>query len=262
MSLNTAAYKTTLIRGRSGAIDWGLERSADLNASTRLISMVAASPELGRIVRIYRPAPTVAFSGLESRLSGFLDAVGEAAAFAFEPVVRPAGGRMVALDQNWIILDIITPEIEKTFSNREIYLDYGAEIVNVLREFGIDANLGPVDGEYCPGDYSINARGKIKLVGTAQRVRRGARLFSACMPISISYSVATLFERVNATLGLEWNPETLGGLNDEAPQITADVLEEKLVEAFAPLVDSCDSLTDLYEIHRKLALQGKERKPE
>jgi lipoate-protein ligase A len=254
--MNTTEIKTTLIRGGSGAIDWGLERSADLTASTRLISMVAANPELGRIVRIYRPAPTVAFSGLERRLPGFQDAVGEAAAFAFEPVIRPAGGRMVALDQDWIILDIITPEVEKTFSNREVYLEFGAVIVNVLREFGIDANLGPVDGEYCPGDYSINARGKIKLVGTAQRVQRGARLFSACIPISISYSVAALFERVNATLGLEWNPETLGGLSDEAPHITADELEEKLVEAFAPRVDSFDSLTDLYQLNRELVLQS------
>jgi lipoate-protein ligase A len=248
--------KTTLIRGGSGAIDWGLERSADLTASTRLISMVAANPELGRIVRIYRPAPTVAFSGLERRLPGFQDAVGEAAAFAFEPVIRPAGGRMVAVDQDWVILDIITPELEKTFSHREVYLEFGEVLVNVLRELGIDANLGPVAGEYCPGDYSINARGKIKLVGTAQRVQRGARLFSACIPISISYSVAALFERVNAELGLDWNPETLGGLDEEAPQITAEVLEDKLIAAFAPEVDGFESLTDVYQFNRELVLQG------
>ncbi|MFM1992539.1 MAG: hypothetical protein RL600_367 [Actinomycetota bacterium] len=254
--MTTTSMKTTLIRGGSGAIDWGLERSADLTASTRLISMVAANPELGRIVRIYRPAPTVAFSGLERRLPGFQDAVGEAAAFAFEPVIRPAGGRMVAVDQDWVILDIITPELEKTFSHREVYLEFGEVLVNVLRELGIDANLGPVAGEYCPGDYSINARGKIKLVGTAQRVQRGARLFSACIPISISYSVAALFERVNAELGLDWNPETLGGLDEEAPQITAEVLEDKLIAAFAPEVDGFESLTDVYQFNRELVLQG------
>jgi lipoate-protein ligase A len=193
---------------------------------------------------------------LERRLPGFQDAVGEAAAFAFEPLIRPAGGRMVAVDQDWVILDIITPELEKTFSHREVYLEFGAVLVNVLRELGIDANLGPVAGEYCPGDYSINARGKIKLVGTAQRVQRGARLFSACIPISISYSVAALFERVNAELGLDWNPETLGGLDEEAPQITADVLEDKLIEAFAPQVDGFESLTDVYQFNRELVLQG------
>lgn len=254
--MNTNSMKTTLITGGSDAYDWGLERPADLTASTRLISMVAANPELGRIVRIYRPAPTVAFSGLERRLAGFQNAVAEAAAFAFEPVIRPAGGRMVAVDQDWLILDVITPEPEKTKNNRDVYLEFGQEFLTVLRELGIDANLGAVDGEYCPGDYSINARGKVKLVGTAQRVQRGARLFSACIPISISYSVAQLFERVNAILGLEWNPETLGGLDAETNGITIDSLEQKLIKVFAPRVDAFESLTDVYQFNRDLVLQS------
>lgn len=248
--------KTTLIRGGSQVIDWGLEESAELTASTRLISMVAANPELGRIVRIYRPSPTVAFSGLERRLPGFHEAVSEAAAFAFEPVVRPAGGRMVAVDQDWIIVDVITPELEKTASHRDIYLEFGEIFVGILRQFGIQANMGSVEGEYCPGDYSINARGKVKLVGTAQRVQRGARLFSACIPFSISASVASLFESVNAALGLDWNPETLGGLDQEAPGLDIDLFEEALVQAFAPQVDAFDSLTDLYQFNRELVLQG------
>ncbi len=254
--MNTSGMKTTLITGSSSAIDWGLERSADLTASKRLISMVSLNPELGRVVRIYRPAPTVAFSGLERRLPGFQDAVSEAAAYSFEPVIRPAGGRMVALDQDWLILDVITPEPEKTKSNRDVYLEFGAILVNILRELGVDANLGAVTGEYCPGEYSINARGQVKIVGTAQRVQRGARLFSACIPISISHSVATLFERVNAELGLDWDPATLVGLNSEVPNFSIDDLEKELIVAFAPEVDSFDSLTDLYQFNRQLVLQG------
>jgi len=248
--------KTTLITGSSGAIDWGLERSADLTASKRLISMVSLNPELGRVVRIYRPAPTVAFSGLERRLPGFQDAVGEAAAYGFEPVIRPAGGRMVALDQGWLILDVITPEPEKARSNRDVYLEFGEVLVGILRELGVDANLGSVTGEYCPGEYSINARGQVKIVGTAQRVQRGARLFSACIPISISHSVATLFERVNAELGLDWDRATLAGLENEVPNFSIDDLEERLIAAFAPEVDSFDSLTDLYQFNRQLVLQS------
>ena len=102
--------RTTLITGSAGVRDWGLEPSADLVASNRLLSIVSAIPSLGRIVRIYRPAPTVAFSGSERRLPGFEDAVSHARVFGFEPVVRPAGGRMVAVDQDWLIVDVITPE--------------------------------------------------------------------------------------------------------------------------------------------------------
>jgi lipoate-protein ligase A len=189
-------------------------------------------------------------------LPGFQDAVGEAAAYGFEPVIRPAGGRMVALDQGWLILDVITPEPEKARSNRDVYLEFGEVLVGILLELGVDANLGSVTGEYCPGEYSINARGQVKIVGTAQRVQRGARLFSACIPISISHSVATLFERVNAELGLDWDRATLAGLENEVPNFSIDDLEERLIAAFAPEVDSFDSLTDLYQFNRQLVLQS------
>ena len=70
--------------------------------------MVAGKPELGTVVRVYQPGPTVAFSRKEETMPGFPDAVSEALAFGFEPVIRPAGGRMVALDQQWLVLDIVT----------------------------------------------------------------------------------------------------------------------------------------------------------
>ncbi len=248
--------RTTLITGAAGIDDWGLERSADLKASERLLSIVSAAPSLGRIVRIYRPAPTVAFSGLEQRLPGFADAVGQALVFGFEPVVRPAGGRMVAIDEGWVVIDIITPEPYLSVAHRDVYQEFGATFVSLLRDLGVDAAMGAVEGEYCPGDYSVNARGAVKLVGTAQRVRRGARLFSACIPFSISFNVATLFERINASLALDWNPQTLGSIDQEAPGLSIEDLEAALINTFAPQVDSPISLTDIYRNSRELALKG------
>jgi len=208
---------------------------------------------MGRIVRIYRPEPTVAFSGFEQRLEGFDDAVGEALAFGFEPVVRPAGGRMVALDEEWVVVDIITPERYLSVSHRDVYEESGSAFVSILRKFGIDASMGAVAGEYCPGKYSVNARGAVKLVGTAQRVRRGARLFSACIPFSISNNVATLFERINASLQLDWNPETLLGIQDESPLLRIEQLESALIGRFAPDAEEVTTLSDIYRDSRELA---------
>jgi len=235
--------------------DWGLERSADLIASDRLLSIVSNAPSIGRIVRVYRPEPTVAFSGFEQRLAGFDDAVGEALAFGFEPVVRPAGGRMVALDEEWVVVDIITPERYLSVAHRDVYEQYGDTFVSLLRELGVDASMGAVAGEYCPGSYSVNARGAVKLVGTAQRVRRGARLFSACIPFSISYNVATLFERINSTLQLDWNPVTLAGIKDESPRLRIENLEDALIARFASEAEEAITLTDIYRDSRELALQ-------
>ena len=246
--------ETTLVRGASGVLDRGLNPTADLLASRRLLHAVAANPELGRIVRLYRPAPTVAFSGRESKLDGFADAVSETMAFGFEPVIRPAGGRMVALDENWLVLDVISPQADRGTAHRDIYLKHGQTFVELLREFGIDARVGEVPGEYCPGDYSINARGQVKIVGTAQRVSRGARLFSASIPLSISSNVAELFTRVNRILDLDWDARTLGSLEHEAPSLKEAEFEAALLRAFAPSIAREVCLEDLFDADRELSL--------
>ena len=46
-------------------------------------------------------------------------------------------------------------------------------IAATLRGLGVDARVGEVPGEYCPGAYSVNARGAVKLSGIGQRMIRG-----------------------------------------------------------------------------------------
>ena len=47
-------------------------------------------------------------------------------------------------------------------------------IAAALCDLGVDARVGEVEGEYCPGEYSVNARGALKLMGVGQRIVRGA----------------------------------------------------------------------------------------
>lgn len=242
---NLDVTASTLVCGVAGQVDEGLRPTADVLASQPLLTAVALNPELGNIVRIYRPAPTLAFSRRESSLPGFAEAVSECGAFGFEPIIRPAGGRAVALDANWFVIDIVTPELGGHGDNREVFRRHGDSFVAQLRAWGVDAALGPVEGEYCPGDFSINARKKVKLVGTAQRVVRGARLFSASLPVTISTDVSEILARVNSLLGLEWQPETLGCLEGEVPGIDPEVVAAGLVATFAGTDPTERTLTDL-----------------
>src|SRR3546814_19728516 len=57
--------------------------------------------------------------------------------------------------------------------------DFGAMLAGVLRDFGVDARVGEVPGEYCPGAHSVNAHGTRKLIGTAQRMVKDAWLLSS-----------------------------------------------------------------------------------
>ncbi len=238
---------TTVIRGFSRSRDRGLYPSASLEVGKRLMETVAGNPEIGDIVRIYRPAPTLAFTRREEALPGFGEAVSEAMAFGFEPVIRPTGGRMVALDENWLILEVISPEARnRSVSHRSIFEAFGAKFVELLTSLGVHAAMGAVPGEYCPGEFSINARGEVKIVGTSQRVTRGARLFSASIPYSISPFVAELFDRVNGLLDLEWDARRLGSVETELPAVTIGDLERALHETFVPHDYVERSLADIF----------------
>lgn len=246
---------SVLIRGASGQYDRGLNATADLEASLELLHAISAHPEIGSLVRLYRPAPTLAFSRREAKLPGFAEAVAEAVAFGFEPVIRPAGGRAVALDENWLVLDIITPEAKRR-DNTTVYRELGNRLVELAQLRGVDARLGPVPGEYCPGDYSVNARGQVKLFGTAQRVSRNARLFSASVAFSISPAVAELLDRVNRLLDLEWSPATLGSLDVEAPNWSPAAIERDLAEAFAGEFAPRSSLAEVHAAVEQLEMEA------
>lgn len=183
-------------------------------------------------MRLYRPAPTLAFSRREASLARFDEAVAEAVAFGYAPVIRPAGGRAVVLDSDWLVMDLLSPEVPRR-DNREVFTQNGELMVQTLRSLGVDARLGEVPGEYCPGQWSINARGRVKLVGTAQRVARGARLYAASIPLRASAHVAELLDRVNRILDLEWDPATLGDIESEILGVDDSEVEAALVHAFA-----------------------------
>lgn len=237
--------RTTLIRGLADESDRGFTATAGPGASRDLLDFVAENKNLGRIVRLYRPTATVAFSRRETLLDGFSEAFAEATACGFEPVIRPAGGRAVVLDTDWFVLDVITPEDRnQNVGHREVFADFGARFVELFAELGIHTAVAPVNGEYCPGDFSISARGEVKLVGTAQRVIRGARLFSASIPFAVSSPVVELLTRVNALLELEWNPKTLGSVSSELPTIRLSELEAALVRTFASDIASESSVAD------------------
>ncbi|MCK8610118.1 lipoate--protein ligase family protein [Agromyces sp. C10] len=196
--------------------------------SLRLLRAVADGALRGPVVRAYRPLRTVALSRREANLPGFADAEAAARAHGFDPVVRPAGGRAVAYDRTCLVVDLVTVEPTGLLDHRAAFVGAGTAFVDSLREVGVDARLGPVPGEYCPGDYSVNARGSVKLVGTAQRRVRGARLLSASLPLGEVDGLRDVLVDVNAALAFDWDPDTFGSVRAESPGIDEDALVERI----------------------------------
>lgn len=219
---------TVLLRGESsrGAV-------GDLADSVRLLGAIALSESIDRVVRLYRPWPTVALTRRESLMPGFEAACAAARARGFEPVVRPTGGRAVAYDPSCLVVDIVEAERGGRRDNTAVFIDAGERFVSGLRAVGVDARLGPVPDEYCPGEYSVNARGAVKLVGTAQRVVRGARLVSASVPLGPVESLADVLIAVNAALDFAWDPRTVGSVGLEAPEVSPGAVEAALTDSVA-----------------------------
>jgi octanoyl-[GcvH]:protein N-octanoyltransferase len=193
----------------------------------------AADGAIGPTLRVYRPGPTVAFGRLDALADGFGAAVAAAHAHGFEPVMRQPGGHAAAYDRGALCVDVVRPETEAIPALQPRFEEAAELFAGALRAVGVDARVGAIPGEYCPGAWTVNARGAIKLVGTAQRVVRGASLLGAVVLVRGGARVRAVLEDVNAALGLSWDPATAGAAEDDVPGLTLEAVERAVLERYA-----------------------------
>jgi lipoate-protein ligase A len=156
-----------------------------------------------------------------------------ARARGFTPVVRAAGGRAAAYDEGSLVLDELIAGADAMRGISERFAADAERQATALRTLGIDARVGQVPGEYCAGEYTVNARGVKKLIGAAQRVIRGGWLFSSVVVVDGSDRLRAVLQDVYAALGLDWNPATVGAISDEAPGNGLPEVRAALLDAYA-----------------------------
>jgi lipoate-protein ligase A len=193
----------------------------------------AAGGRLGATLRVYRPGATVAFGRLDRLRPGFAAAVAAARAHGFEPVLRRPGGHAAAYDEGSICFDQVLPDAEAVPSLQERFRAASDLIAGALRALGVDARVGEVPGEYCPGSWTVNAAGRVKLAGTAQRVVRGASLLGAVVVVRNGARVRAVLEDVYAGLDMPFDPSTAGAAEDAVPALGVDAVEGALLAAYA-----------------------------
>jgi len=188
------------------------------------------------VLRIYRPAPTVAFSGRDCASPGIATAAAAARARGFIPVRRGAGGRAVAYHGGALCVDHVSRDAAEKSSIAERFALFGALYRDALRGLGIEAaTVGEVHGEYCPGEYSVNDGHGHKLVGTAQRLVPGAWMFSAVVVVSDPDPLREVLEAVYRELALDWDPATVGAIDRAVPRVGQREVEDALVTAYSSI---------------------------
>jgi octanoyl-[GcvH]:protein N-octanoyltransferase len=190
----------------------------------------AGDGAIGPTARVYRPiSPTVAFGRRDTRRPGFGRAVRTCRESGFAPVVRAPGGHAVAYTSDSLAIDIVSPDSSGPAGMQRRFVEYGEMLAEAMRQLGIEARVGEVPGEYCPGSHSVNARGKVKLVGTAQRIIRRACLFSAVVIVDGADVLVPLLADIYLSLDLPFDPATVGSVRTEAPDADVDDVEQKVL---------------------------------
>lgn len=226
MSLSPQAPSVDLLDERAGD-----DPVLDMALSSTLLEMVAGGARRP-VVRCYRPLPTVAFSRRDTFLPGFGRAAAAGERRGFVPVIRAAGGRAAAYGSGCLVLEEIMPAADSMSAIRERFADGAERQAQALRGLGVDARVGEVAGEYCPGEFSVNARGEVKLIGSAQRIIRGAWLFSTVVVVESAAALRPVLEDVYAELGLEWDPATTGSVAGEVSGVGVEDVQRALLAQY------------------------------
>jgi lipoate-protein ligase A len=196
--------------------------------SRAILSRVAAG-ELLPTLRLHRPAPVLAFSRQDRASAGFPVAVRAAREAGFEPVLRLAGGRAAVFHERTLACSWAVPDPRPAARTIERFRELAELLAAALNALGVDARMGEVPGEYCPGAWSVNAGGRTKLVGIGQRLIAGAAHRGAVVVVGGSDRIRDVLIPVNDALGLDWDPATTGSVEDEIGEVGLGEVEEAIL---------------------------------
>jgi octanoyl-[GcvH]:protein N-octanoyltransferase len=199
------------------------------HATLRLV----AGGRLPETLRIHRPARVVAFGPRDRVAPGFEAAVEAARGQGFGTVERLAGGRAAVFHEGTIALSWAIPDPQAREGIRQRFQALAEIIVEALRELGVDARVGEVPGEYCPGEHSVNARGRTKLMGVGQRIVDGAAHVGGVIVVAGEDAIRDVLVPVYSALDIEWEPSTVGSVVEESPGSGWDVVAKALLDSFA-----------------------------
>ena len=247
--LNRVNSLTLIRESRPGPLDVAISHS---------ILSAVSSGEIGATLRLHFPGPMVAFGRADRVTPGYPAAVRAARAHGFEPVERLAGGRAAVFHESTIAFSLAVPEPEPKTGIEARFELISQLMVDAFESLGVDARVGQVPGEYCPGQWSVNVAGKIKVMGVGQRLVRQAAHIGGVVVVDEGERIRDVLIPVYRALSLDWDPRTAGSLADRSPGIDTDLVMKAIIDQFRrryPMVERAlpgeivDHALDLVDDH-------------
>jgi lipoate-protein ligase A len=206
-------------------------------AVSRATLELVGEGRLPETLRLHRPAAIVAFGPRDLVEPGASEAMAAARARGFAAVERLAGGRAAVFHDGTVAFSWAIPDPSPREGIRARFDVLAGIVEEALRSLGVDARIGEVPGEYCPGEHSVNARGVRKLMGVGQRVVAHAAHVGGVIVVSGADRVRDVLVPVYAALTLPWDPATVGSVQDEVPGIGWDDVARAILDRFADRFD-------------------------
>ena len=202
-------------------------------AVSRALMLRVAAGEHPEALRISLPGAIVAFGKRDVVSPGYAGAVRAAREGGFEAIERLAGGRAAVFTDQTVSFAHAIADPDPRARVFERFDSTAALIARALARLGVDARVGEVEGEYCPGEHSVNARGERKLMGVGQRLVSGGAHVGGVVVVEGAGRVNSVLVPVYGALGLDWRPEVTGAVADEAPGVTWDGVAEAIRAEYA-----------------------------
>jgi len=201
-------------------------------AVSRALLEAAAAGEAPESFRLFVPGRVLAFGVRDTARPAYPAAVAAARREGFSPVERLAGGRAAVFHEHTLAFAWAIPDPEPRRSIRVRFEELAGVVAEALAGLGVDARIGEVPGEYCPGEHSVSAGGRRKLMGVGQRLVAGAAHVGGVVVVDRADLVNRVLLPVYLCLGYQWDPAATGSVAAEVPA-TVDTVADALVAALA-----------------------------
>ena len=208
----------------------------DVAVSHATLAAVARG-QLGGVFRLHVPAPVVAFGRADRVQPGYPQAVRAAQAHGFGAVERLAGGRAAVFHESTLAFALAVTDDNPRSGIRDRFEAISGVMARAFQALGIDARVGEVPGEYCPGPWSVNVGGRVKVMGVGQRLVRGAAHVGGVIVVDDGERIRDVLIPVYRALHLDWDPRTSGALADRAPGLDTTKVSRAVIKSISATFD-------------------------
>jgi lipoate-protein ligase A len=206
----------------------------DVAVNHAILDAVAGG-EMPETFRIYVPSPVLAFGGADRVHPGYAQAVKVARAHGFAPVERLAGGRAAVFHEMTLAFSWTTADPDPRSGITDRFREIAGVMARAFQALGVDARIGEIPGEYCPGAWSVNLAGRIKVMGVGQRLVRGASHVGGVVVVDDGERIRDVLIPIYRSLHIDWDPRTAGALADMAPGLTMERSRSAIVDQLSAI---------------------------